>query len=90
MHYKLGTIEALSHTMSFAPEGCHEHIGMALMSNLVFQAWETLLGRTRLPSSLLPLLCDKAFLQRVVDTMKPWEGPLQSVCFPFRSILDAR
>ena len=85
MHCKLGTFEALSRTMSFAPSGCHEHIGMVCMSNLVFQAWETLHGRDRLPPSLLPLLCDRAFLQRVLDTMEPWMGPLQSVRFPGRS-----
>ena len=86
MHCKLDTLEALSHTMSFAPEGCHEPIAMALMSNLVFQAWETLHGRDRMPPSLLPLLCDKEFLQRVLDTIEPWADPLQSVRFPGRSI----
>ena len=85
MHRKLGTFEALGRMMAFAPERCREHIGMALMSNLAFQAWETLHGKARLPPSMLPLLCDRPFLQQVIDTVSPWMlEPLKSVCFPGR------
>ena len=87
MRRKLGTFEALALTLYFIPEECYEHVAMALMGNLVFQAWETLNGRTRLPPSLLPLLCDRPFLQQVFDAIDPWLGPLQSACFPGRLVL---
>ena len=85
MHRKLGSHEALSRVMSFAPKECYGNLGWALFDNLLFQGWETLNGRTRLPPPLLPLLCDKLFLQQVIDTVSPWMlEPLQSVCFPER------
>ena len=85
MHRKLGSHEALSRVLSFVPEESYENLGWTLFDNLLFQGWETLNGRTRLPPSLLPLLCDKLFLQQVIDTVSPWMlAPLQSVCFPGR------
>ena len=85
MHRKLGSHEALSRALSFAPEECYENLGWALFVNLLFQGWETLHGRTRLPPSMLPLLCDMPFLQQVVETVGPWMlDPLQSVCSPGR------
>ena len=85
MHRKLGSHEALSRVLSFAPEECYENLGWTLFDNLLFQGWETFNGRTRLPPTLLPLLCDRPFLQQVIDTVSPWMlAPLQSVCFPGR------
>ena len=80
MDLTLGSDEMLALVLSFAREDDWGSIALASVRNLVFQIWQTLALRTRLPPCLLPLVCDPLSVRQALHTV----GPLPAVHFPQR------